>query len=96
MYQELCKSQILLNSKGTKEKLKIPLIYWKPGLKKKMSIVEEKFSVTDEDLISIPEVITNYLKFNKIDPNKLINIINTTGNTEILSNPNIFDLLSNG
>ena len=101
MYQELCKSQILLNSKGTtdiqtfcKEKISIPLIYWKPGLKKMMGVSEEKFSVADEDLISIPEIVTNYLKFNKIEPNKLIEVINTTGNTEILSNPNIFEMLS--
>ena len=94
MYEELCKSQILLNSKGTKEKISIPLVYWKPGLKKLMGITEEKFNITDEDLITVPEIIANYLKFNKIEPNKLINIINTTGNTEILSNPNIFEMLS--
>lgn len=94
MYEELCKSQILLNRKGNKEKIKIPLIYWKPGLKKLMRIKEEKFSVTDEDLFAIPEVITNFMKFNKIEPKKLIEIVNTTESLEILQNENIFEMLS--
>ena len=49
MYEELCKSQILLNRKSNEKVIKIPLIYWQPKLKKKMGITEEKFSVTDED-----------------------------------------------
>lgn len=89
-YQELCKSQILLNSKANHGSA-IPLIYWKPKLKKLMGIVESKFQI--EDAISIPENIINFAKFHNIKPTKIVQIVNSVGDIHILQNPLIFDLL---
>ena len=93
MYQEFCTSQIILNSKDSADKLKIPLIYWQPGLKRKLGIKEKKFQI--EESIEVPDVIVNFVKFNHIKPKKIIEIVNTVGDAEILNNENIFSLLQN-
>ena len=93
-YQEYCNSQILLNRKSNSKVLKIPLIYWKIGFKKLIEIRETKVDESDDDnFISVPKIITDFMTYNKIKPNKLIDIINYTS-IEILQNPNIFNLLS--
>ena len=93
LYKEYCTSQIILNSKENSENLKIPLIYWQPGLKRKLGIKEKKFQI--EESIEVPDVIVNFVKFNHIKPKKIIEIVNTVGDAEILNNENIFSLLQN-
>ena len=92
-YQEYCNSQILLNRKSNSKVIKIPLIYWKKGLKKLIGIRETKAEHGDDNFISVPKIITDFMTFNKIKPSKLIEVINYTS-IEILQNENIFNLLS--
>lgn len=91
MYKEFCSSQILLNRKNGSEKLKIPLIYWQKGLKNKLHIKEKKFQI--EESITVPDTIVNFVKYNHIEPKKIIEVVNTVGSVDILQNPEIFNLL---
>ena len=91
-YQEYCNSQILLNSKSNEKVIKIPLIYWKIGFKKLVGIRETKADEQD-NFISIPKIVTDFMTFNKIKPAKLLDLINSIG-IEILQNENIFNLLT--
>lgn len=91
-YKEYCESQIYLNSQNNSKIVKIPLIYWKPRFKKLVGIREETKDDTEQDYISIPTVITDYMSFNKIKPKKLLHLIDSVG-IEILQNENIFNLL---
>lgn len=91
MYKEFCSSQILLNRKDNSEKLKIPLIYWQKGLKGKLGIKEKKFQI--EESITVPDTIVNFVKYNHIEPKKIIEVVNTVGSVDILQNPEIFNLL---
>ena len=92
-YQEYCESQIYLNSQSNSKIVKIPLIYWKVGFKKLVGIRETKDDDSDDNFISVPKIITDFMTFNKIKPSKLIDIINYTS-VEILQNENIFELLT--
>lgn len=91
-YQEYCESQILLNRKSNERVLKIPLIYWKKGFKKLVGVKENKTDGRDDDFISIPKLVTDFMIYHKIEPSKLLKIIDSTG-IEILQNENIFELL---
>jgi len=91
-YQEYCESQIYLNNQNNSKIVKIPLIYWKVGFKKLVGNREEIKDDTEQDYISIPTVITDYMSFHKIEPKRLLHLIDSVG-IEILENPNIFSLL---
>ena len=92
-YQDYCSSQILLNRKSNTKVIKIPLIYWKKGFKKLVGIRETKVDESDDNFISVPKIITDFMTYNKIKPSKLIDIINYAS-IEILQNENIFNLLT--
>ena len=92
-YQDYCSSQILLNRKSNTKIIKIPLIYWKKGFKKLVGVHETKADGSDDNFISVPKVVTDFMTYNKIKPSKLIDIINYTS-VEILQNENIFELLT--
>ena len=91
-YQEYCESQIFLNSQSNSKIVKIPLVYWKVGFKKLVGIREEIKDDTEQNYISIPTVIADYMSFHKIEPKKLLHLIDSVG-IEILEKPNIFGLL---
>ena len=65
-YQEYCESQIFLNSKSNERVLKIPLIYWKKGFKKLVGVKETKADERDDDFISIPKLVTDFMIYHKI------------------------------
>ena len=91
-YQEYCESQIYLNSQSNSKIVKIPLIFWKPRFKKLVGIKEIKTDKQDDNFILIPTVITDYMSFHKIEPKRLLHLIDSVG-IEILQNENIFNLL---
>ena len=92
-YNEYCESQIFLNSQSNSKIMKIPLVYWKPRFKKLVGIKEIKTDKQDDNFISIPTVITDYMSFHKIEPKRLLHLIDSVG-INILQTENIFQLLS--